>query len=225
MRLLLVEDDKMLGESVQIGLQQDGYAVDWVRDAEVASTAALTHNYAAILLDLGLPRGDGLQVLRGLRARGDGTAVLIITARDGVDQRIAGLDAGADDYILKPFDLDELSARVRAVVRRAHGRAQPELVVGAVRLDTAARRCTLHGRPVELTGREYMLVLFLMERAGRIVSRSDLEEALFAWSREVESNVVEVYISQLRRKLGRDFIVTRRGLGYCVERAAQQGSA
>lgn len=218
MRLLLVEDDKMLGESVQIGLEQDGYAVDWVRDGEAARQAALSHSYAAVLLDLGLPGRDGLDVLRCLRARGNTTAVLIITARDRIGERIAGLDAGADDYILKPFDLDELSARVRAVARRLHGRADGVLSAGGVRLDTGARRVTVNGLVVELTAREYALVAFMMERAGRIVTRGDLEEALFQWNREVASNAVEVYISQVRRKLGRDFIRTRRGLGYCVER-------
>jgi two-component system, OmpR family, response regulator QseB len=218
MRLLLVEDDKMLGESVQIGLQLDGYAVDWVRDGESARQAALTHDYAALLLDLGLPGRDGLDVLRGLRARGNTTPVLIVTARDNVGQRIAGLDAGADDYILKPFDLDELSARVRAVTRRRHGHADVKLVVGDVVIDTAARRASLAGLAVELTAREYTIAAYLMARAGRVVTRSELEEALYEWNREVSSNAVEVFISQLRRKLGRQFISTRRGLGYCVER-------
>jgi two-component system, OmpR family, response regulator QseB len=218
MRLLLVEDDKMLGESVQIGLQLDGYAVDWVRDGESARQAALTHDYAALLLDLGLPGRDGLDVLRSLRARGNTTPVLIVTARDNVGQRIAGLDAGADDYILKPFDLDELSARVRAVTRRRHGHADVKLVVGDVVIDTAARRASLAGLAVELTAREYTIAAYLMARAGRVVTRSELEEALYEWNREVSSNAVEVFISQLRRKLGRQFISTRRGLGYCVER-------
>jgi two-component system, OmpR family, response regulator QseB len=218
MRLLLVEDDKMLGESVQIGLQLDGYAVDWVRDGESARQAALTHDYAALLLDLGLPGRDGLDVLRSLRARGNTTPVLIVTARDNVGQRIAGLDAGADDYILKPFDLDELSARVRAVTRRRHGHADVKLVVGDVVIDTGARRASLAGLAVELTAREYTIAAYLMARAGRVVTRSELEEALYEWNREVSSNAVEVFISQLRRKLGRQFISTRRGLGYCVER-------
>jgi two-component system, OmpR family, response regulator QseB len=218
MRLLLVEDDKMLGESVQIGLQLDGYAVDWVRDGESARQAALTHDYAALLLDLGLPGRDGMDVLRSLRAKGNTTAVLIVTARDNVGQRIAGLDAGADDYILKPFDLDELSARVRAVTRRRHGHADVKLVVGDVVIDTAARRASLAGLAVELTAREYTIAAYLMARAGRVVTRNELEEALYEWNREISSNAVEVFISQLRRKLGRHFISTRRGLGYCVER-------
>jgi two-component system, OmpR family, response regulator QseB len=221
MRLLLVEDDRMLGESVQIGLRQDGYAVDWVRDAEQGLHAAQTHPYEAILLDLGLPRGDGLTLLRKLRQSGRTTPVLILTARDGIAQRVAGLDAGADDYLLKPFDLDELSARIRAVVRRSQGLALgTSLVSGAVELNVAAKRCLLEGQNVELTGREFMLLRVLMERAGRVVSRDDLENALYDWGREVESNAIEVYVSQLRRKLGKDFIRTRRGLGYCVESVA-----
>jgi two-component system, OmpR family, response regulator QseB len=218
MRLLLVEDDRMLGELVQIGLRQDDYAVDWVRDAGQALSAALNHPYEAILLDLGLPRGDGLALLRLLRERKLATPVLIVTARDGIAQRVAGLNAGADDYLLKPFDLDELSARIRAVVRRSQ-RVAPgtSLLAGAVQLDVAAKRCLLDGQSVELTAREFMLLRVLIERAGRIVSRDDLESALFDWGSEVESNVIEVYVSQLRRKLGRDFIRTRRGLGYCVE--------
>jgi len=220
-RLLLVEDDRMLGESVMIGLRQDGYAVDWVRDAEQGLAAAHTHAYEAILLDLGLPRGDGLMMLRQLRKGGQTTPVLIITARDGIAQRVTGLDAGADDYLLKPFDLDELSARIRAVVRRSQGLTPGTcLVVGAVQLDVAAKRCLLEGQGVELTAREFMLLRVLMERAGRVVSRGDLESALFDWGSEVDSNVIEVYVSQLRRKLGKDFIRTRRGQGYCVESAA-----
>jgi two-component system, OmpR family, response regulator QseB len=217
MRLLLVEDDAMLGKALAAGLRQQGHAVDWVRDGSEGLAAALAHDYGAVLLDLGLPRADGLDVLRRLRGRGRRTPVIVVTARDAVEQRIAGLDAGADDYIVKPFDLDELAARLRSVTRRAWGSASGELVAGDVRLDTAARRCTLAGVTVELTAREYMMLEVLMTRAGRIVTRSELEEAVFDWSREVESNVVEVYISQLRRKLGRDFIVTRRGLGYAVE--------
>jgi two-component system, OmpR family, response regulator QseB len=203
---------------VQIGLRQDGYAVDWVRDAEQGLPAVLTHPYEGILLDLGLPRSDGLTLLRQLRQRGLSTPVLILTARDGIAQRVAGLNAGADDYLLKPFDLDELSARIRAVVRRSQKVAPgTRLVAGAVQLDVAAKRCLLEGQGVELTAREFMLLRVLMERAGRVVSRDDLESALFDWGSEVESNVIEVYVSQLRRKLGKDFIRTRRGLGYCVE--------
>jgi DNA-binding response OmpR family regulator len=217
--VLLVEDDQMLGRAVQTGLRQEGHAVDWVRDGSSALAALRAHDYGAVVLDLGLPRLDGLQVLRELRSHNDPTPVVIVTARDAVEQRIAGLDAGADDYMVKPFDLDELCARLRSVARRATGRAVAVLAVGGVRLDTSSRRCTLQGEPVELTAREYTLVEYLMERAGRIVPKSELEGAVFEWDREVGSNVVEVYISQVRRKLGRRFIVTRRGLGYSVEGA------
>jgi two-component system, OmpR family, response regulator QseB len=217
MRLLLVEDDAMLAKAMVGGLRLRGHAVDWVDDADKAVSAALAHDYGAVLLDLGLPSADGLDVLRSLRKRGWRAPVIVITARDAVEQRIAGLDAGADDYLLKPFDLDELAARLRSVSRRALGHAAAELVSGAVRLDTSARRCTRAGELVELTAREYLMLETLMTRAGRIVTRSELEDNAFDWSREVDSNVVEVYVSQLRRKLGRGFIVTRRGLGYAVE--------
>jgi DNA-binding response OmpR family regulator len=219
MRLLLVEDDQMMGESLQLGLQLEGYAVDWVRNAAAARTAALTNDYGAIILDLGLPDDHGLRVLREWRARGMNTPLIVVTASDGLDQRIAGLDAGADDYVLKPFDLDELTARIRALRRRHHGRAGPLIRLGDIEIDPTARRVWRCARPVELTAREFAVALFLAERAGRVVSRGELEDALYAWSREIGSNVVEVYISQLRRKLGPGFIVTRRGLGYCVEHA------
>jgi DNA-binding response OmpR family regulator len=222
MRVLLVEDDKMLGEAMQSGLLQKGHAVDWVRDGDAAWASARSHDYAAVLLDLGLPKRDGMQVLRGLRAHAatQTTPVLIVTARDALTERVAGLNAGADDYILKPFDLDELDARLRAVVRRAHGRASAQLSASGVVLDVAAKRVSLQGQEVSLTALEYAVVVHLMERAGRVVSRDELETALYAWNREVGSNTVEVYVSQIRRKLGRDFIVTRRGFGYCVEAEA-----
>jgi two-component system, OmpR family, response regulator QseB len=220
-RVLLVEDDVMLGKAVQSGLRLEGYGVDWVRDGSSALAALAAHEYGAVLLDLGLPRHDGMEVLARMRARGHATPVLIVTARDAVEDRIAGLDAGADDYVLKPFDLYELSARLRSVVRRANGRAHRSLTVGAVTLDTVAQRCTLGAQAVELTAREYRLVEYLMERAGRIVAKAELEQALFEWEREVESNVIEVFVSQVRRKLGREFIVTRRGLGYAVDAALQ----
>jgi DNA-binding response OmpR family regulator len=215
--VLLVEDDAMLGRAVQRGLHLEGYGVDWVRDGSAALAALATHDYGAVLLDLGLPSHDGLDVLTQFRKRGNTTPVLIVTARDAVESRIEGLNAGADDYLLKPFDLDELLARLRSIVRRANGRADRNLVVGAVTLDTVARRCVVDSHPVELTAREYSLVEYLMDRVDRIVTKAELEQALFDWTREVESNAIEVFVSQVRRKLGRDFIVTRRGLGYSVE--------
>jgi two-component system response regulator QseB len=217
MRILLVEDDQMLGQSMQVGLSQEGFAVDWVRDGEAALLAARTHLYAALLLDLGLPRRDGLSVLKSLRASGSTIPVLVVSARDHLTDRVDGLNAGADDFILKPFDLAELVARMHAVTRRVHGRTTSLLRAQGVTLDTAARRVSLDGAAVDVTAREFAIIQFLMERVGRIVTRSELESALFQWSAEVESNVVEVYVSQIRRKLGRDFIVTKRGLGYCID--------
>jgi two-component system, OmpR family, response regulator QseB len=221
-RVLLVEDDVMLGKAMQSGLRLEGHGVDWVSDGSSALAALATHEYSAVLLDLGLPRQSGMAVLKQMRANRNTTPVLIVTARDAIEDRISGLDAGADDYVLKPFDLDELSARLRSVVRRTNGRSDRQLVVGAVTLDTVAKRCTLGTEPIELTSREYMLVEYLMERAGRIVPKAELEQALFDWNRESDSNVVEVFISQVRRKLGRDFITTRRGLGYSVETVGEQ---
>jgi DNA-binding response OmpR family regulator len=216
MRLLLVEDDAMLGRAVHTALTQQNHAVDWVRDGEQALQAALTHDYQAVLLDLGLPQRDGLSVLRALRAQRSDTPVLIVTARDRIEQRIEGLKAGADDYILKPFDLDELDARLHAVTRRAQGRSSNCLHVGPVEVDTDARCVKLHGASVELTAKEYATLVILMQRCGRIVSRSEVEDAVYAWGAEVGSNTVEVYIHNLRRKLGRHFIRTQRGLGYSV---------
>jgi two-component system, OmpR family, response regulator QseB len=221
-RVLLVEDDVMLGKAMQSGLRLEGHGVDWVSDGSSALAALATHEYSAVLLDLGLPRQSGMAVLKQMRANRNTTPVLIVTARDAIEDRISGLDAGADDYVLKPFDLDELSARLRSVVRRTNGRSDRRLVVGAVTLDTVAKRCTLGTERVELTSREYTLVEYLMERAGRIVPKAELEQALFDWDRESDSNVVEVFISQVRRKLGRDFITTRRGLGYSVETVGEQ---
>jgi two-component system response regulator QseB len=213
-RLLLVEDDAMIGESVVAGLVADGYAVDWVRDGRAAELSIDTNPYSLVLLDLGLPRQDGLSVLKGLRARKLDVPVLIITARDTVRDRIAGLDAGADDYLVKPFDLDELSARVRALLRRASGRAEPLIERGSLTLNPATHEVRLRGRPIEVSAREYALLEALAERAGGIVSRAQLEEKLYGWNDSVGSNAVEVHIHNLRRKLGEDAIRNVRGLGY-----------
>lgn len=208
----------MLGDVLQITLQQDGHAVDWVQNGFSAGTALRAQTYDMVLLDLGLPRMDGISVLKELRDSGNRTPVIVITARDALSQRVAGLDAGADDYVLKPFDLEELFARIRAVARRmlSAGRASNEVTVGTVRLNMADKRCTLAGRPVDLTGREFALLEVLMQRPGVLWSRRDIEDRLFDWGHSVESNAVEVYVSQLRRKLGRHFIRTYRGLGYSV---------
>jgi two-component system response regulator QseB len=216
MRLLLVEDDPMIGASVQKGLRQDGFSVDWVRDGRTAESAVHANPYDLMLLDLGLPGKGGNEVLRSLRTAGNAIPVLIITARDAVSDRIAGLDAGADDYIVKPFDLDELAARIRAVHRRHAGRADTRIDVGAVTFDTASRRVTLSGKEIALSARELALLDALLARPGAILSRAQLEERIYGWGEEVESNAVEVYVHALRKKLGTDFIRTVRGVGYTV---------
>jgi len=216
MRLLLVEDDRMIGDSLRGALRLEGFAVDWVRDAPAALGTLGSERFDLVLLDLGLPGGDGLDVLRALRARHDATPVIVLTARDGPGDRVAGLDAGADDYLVKPFDLDELNARIRAVLRRHSGRAQPALRVGAVTLDPATRQVTSDGVPVMLSAREFAVLEALMLRPGALRSRAQLEDRLYGWGEEIESNAVSVYIHQLRRKLGADFIRNVRGVGYYV---------
>ena len=216
MRLLLVEDDNMIGEAVRAGLRQEGFTVDWVREAEQGDVALRTEPYALLLLDLGLPRKSGLAWLRELRRRGEATPVLVITARDAVADRIAGLDGGADDYLVKPFDLDELSARVRALLRRQAGRAEPMLRHGELTLDPASHEATYKGEPITLSAREFALLAALLERPGAILSRAQLEQRLYGWGEEVESNAVEVHIHNLRKKLGAGFIRNVRGLGYSV---------
>lgn len=216
MRLLLVEDDTMIGEAVRTGLRQDGFTVDWVRDAEAGDAALKAETFALLLLDLGLPRKSGLDWLRELRRQGNRLPVLILTARDAVADRVAGLDSGADDYLVKPFDLDELSARVRALLRRDAGRAEPLQRHGELTLDPATRQVTFQGKPVSLSGRELTLLQALLERPGAILSRAQLEQRLYGWGEEVESNAVEVHIHHLRKKLGADFIRNVRGLGYTL---------
>ncbi|GAA4337232.1 response regulator [Pigmentiphaga soli] len=216
MRILLVEDDAMIGESVLDVLRADGYAVDWVKNRRSADTALRTETYDLVLLDLGLPDGDGLDLLRGLRARKSRTPVLIATARDAVDARIRGLDAGADDYVVKPYDVDELLARMRALIRRSAGRAEPVYEHGGVAIDPAARSVTVDGRPVTLTAREWAILEPLLARPGMILSRAQLEEKLYSWKDEISSNAVEVHIHGLRKKLGADLIQNVRGVGYVV---------
>jgi two-component system OmpR family response regulator/two-component system response regulator QseB len=224
MRLLLVEDDRMIGAGLRDALRLEGYAVDWVRDAAAADATLASERFDLVLLDLGLPPGpagaparDGLDVLRGLRSREDGTPVIVLTARDAKGDRVAGLDAGADDYLVKPFELDELNARIRAVLRRHSGRAQPLLRHGGVTLDPATRQVTRDGQPVLLSAREFAVLEALMQRPGALLSRAQLEDRLYGWGEEIESNAVSVYIHQLRRKLGADFIRNVRGVGYFVK--------
>jgi DNA-binding response OmpR family regulator len=215
MRLLLVEDDPMIGESLREALRRQGFAADWLRDGQAAD-AVLTsaERFDAVLLDLGLPRKGGIEVLRALRARGDTTPVIVLTARDALADKVAGLDAGADDYLVKPFELDELLARLRAVTRRTGGRPDTALTVADLRLDPATREVTRGGRPILLSAREFSLLEALLERPGAIVSRAQLEDRLYGWGEELESNAISVYMHQLRKKLGADLLHTVRGLGY-----------
>ena len=217
MRLLLVEDDTMIGEVVLDLLRAEHYAVDWVKDGEMADTALRqSQSYDLVMLDLGLPRKDGLEVLRAMRARKDRTPVLIATARDAVEQRIAGLDAGADDYVLKPYDLDELLARLRALVRRASGRAEPVFEHNNITINPATREVQAEGVAVTLSAREWAVLEALIARPGAVLSRAQLEEKLYSWRDEVSSNAVEVYIHGLRKKLGSELIQNVRGVGYMV---------
>ena len=219
MRILLVEDDRMLGDGVKAGLAGAGFAVDWVRDGEAALAALAAESFTAIVLDLGLPRRDGLSVLSALRGAGNPVPVLVLTARDQVVDKVRCLDLGADDYVVKPFDLDELAARLRALVRRSQGRADASLRHGDLVLDPAARSATLKGVPVALTGREFDLLRMLLDAAGRVLTRRMLDEQLYAWGEAVGSNALEVHIHHLRRKLGSELIRTVRGVGYMVDEA------
>ena len=216
MRILLAEDDELLGVGLRAGLQQQGFEVDWVRDGQAALRELLALDYEAAVLDLGLPRLDGMEVLAALREQGRSLPVLVLTARDAVQSRIAGLDTGADDYVVKPVDLHELAARLRALVRRAHGLQQTVLQVGQVELDPVGHVVTLAGQPVDLAQREYALLHALMRNPGRILSREQLEAQIYSWGSEVASNAVEVHVSHLRRKLGANLIDTVRGLGYRI---------
>lgn len=216
MRLLLIEDDEMLGAAVRTGLEQEGYAVDWVRDGTAALAALRSEPFELAVLDLGLPGLSGLEVLKRARAAGVTTPVLILTAWDAVADRVAGLDAGADDYLGKPFDLEELAARLRALRRRAHGRSDNAIRHGPLVLDPVERTVTLDGTPVELSAKEFTVLHLLLENAGKVLSRERLEEGVYGWGSEVESNAIEVHIHHLRRKLGRDWIVTVRGVGYLL---------
>ena len=216
MRVLVVEDDPLLGEAICIGMRQRGFAADWVRDGIAADTALKTETFAAVILDLGLPRLSGMQLLRQRRDAHDGTPVLILTARDAIQERVQGLDAGADDYVVKPVDLDELAARLRALVRRSGGDAQPLLQVGALRIDPAARHVDWHDAPVELSPREFDLLLEFARSPNRFLSKEQLTERLYGWNDEVESNALEVHIHHLRRKLAPSLIVTQRGVGYML---------
>lgn len=226
MRVLVVEDDALLGDAIQAGLKQSGYAVDWMKDGISAEQALLTEPYSAVILDLGLPRLSGLDVLRRLRCRNSQkdvqtnkqTPVLVLTALDAVDDRIKGLDAGADDYMIKPFDMGELVARLRALIRRASGKAEPLLEISGVKLDPSTHRVQYLDKPVELSAKEFEVLHLFMLNAGKVLSRAKLEEQLYAWGDEVGSNAVEVHIHHLRRKFSPEVIETIRGVGYLMPR-------
>ncbi len=219
MRVLLVEDDELLGRALKTGLEQAGYTPEWVRDGEMALDVLCTNVFSAVALDLNLPRMSGLDVLKALRQTPGPSAalpVVIMTARDGVDQRIEGLDLGADDYLVKPFKLIELLARLRAVVRRAQGHTQSVITHQDVEMDMASRTVKKAGKWVKLTAREYQILALLMARTGRIMSKADIEEQVYSWDGDVESNTVEAAIYTIRKKLGRDLITNVRGVGYII---------
>jgi DNA-binding response OmpR family regulator len=214
MRVLVVEDDYALGEGLFQAMRQDGYAVDWLTDGLRALQSLKAEHFDLVILDLGLPKRDGLNVLRDIRRAGEGVPVIILTARDAVADRVQGLDAGADDYLTKPFDLGELSARVRALIRRSQGLSSPEITAGDLRMDPAVRKVTLRGDVVELSPKEFSLLRAMMLRADRVIPRYALQESAYAWGQEIESNALEVHVHNLRKKLGKERIRTVRGVGY-----------
>lgn len=218
MRILLVEDDTLLGDGMQKSLGHLGFSVDWLRDGRQAVHALASETYAAVVLDLGLPQLDGLAVLRSAREDGLRAPVLILTARDAKPDKLKGFSLGADDYVVKPVDMEELAARLHALIRRSGGHAAPRLCIGQVEIDPAAHRVWREGQEVELSAREFAILELLMQNAGRVLTRAQIEESLYGWGDSVDSNTVEVFIHHLRKKLGADFIRTLRGIGYSVER-------
>jgi DNA-binding response OmpR family regulator len=218
MRILVVEDDALLGDAMQVGLRGLGFAVDWLRDGTAAEAALRSEAFSAVVLDLGLPRLVGLELLRTIRTRGDKTPVIVVTARDALDDRVRGLDGGADDYVVKPVAITELAARLRALVRRSQGAASGRLEVGELRIDPAARTVVFAGRSVELQPREFALLLELALQAGRVLTRSQMEAKLYEWDRALDSNAIEVHVHHLRRKLAPELIRTVRGVGYMMPR-------
>ena len=214
MRILLVEDDRMIGDSICKALRMAQFTVDWTRDGISAELALEHHNHSLLLLDLGLPRKSGIDILRKMRKRANAIPVIILTARDAVQDKVQGLNAGADDYVVKPFDLDELIARIHALLRRNAGRAETEIVYGDISMDIAGHRAKFRGNPLELSAKEFQILFALLERPGAIISRDRFEEMLYGWGEEIESNIVDVYIHRLRKKIGSNMIVTVRGVGF-----------
>ncbi len=219
MRILLVEDDPQLGDGIRTGLQQAGYAVDWLRDGLEALHSLEVENFEIVILDLGLPRMDGMELLEKVRNSGNDIPVLILTARDATSDKVKGLDKGADDYLVKPFDLDELCARVRALSRRHSGRASPLIKYRNIILDPMSRSLKKNGKYIAISTREFNILQILLENCGRVLSRDRIEESLFGWEDSLESNATEVHIHHLRKKLGKEFIVTIRGVGYMIPKA------
>lgn len=218
MRLLLVEDDELLGDAVKAGLTQFGYIVDWLKDGEIARTILKSELFELIILDLGLPKLSGLKLLQSIRQEGDTTPVIILTARDSIEDRVKGLDCGADDYITKPFDLNELSARIRALTRRSQGRADSEIHYKNIILDPASHSVTVDNVLINIPRREFSLLLKLLENSGQVVSREQLMQSIYSWDDDVDSNTLEVHIHNLRKKLNATFIRTIRGIGYMAEK-------
>jgi len=216
MRILLIEDDNLIGDATKVGLTDDGYSVDWIKNGNEADFALKSSEFDGVVLDLGLPGMDGIDVLKSMRKRKDKTPVIILTARDLINERVKGLDTGADDYLVKPFDLDELSARLRALIRRSSGRAEPNIDIGNVSLNPASFEVYHEGKLVDFSQREFALLRLLMESSGRVLSRSHLEEHLYGWNDGIESNALEVHIHNIRKKLGNTFIKTVRGVGYVI---------
>ena len=217
MRVLLVEDDALLGDGIRVGLGQDGYTVDWVTDGLAATHALEVEPFDLVVLDINLPQKSGLEVLRQMRTQGKETPVLLLTARDTVADRVKGLDAGADDYLTKPFDLDELSARMRALLRRSKGRTASTIEHGGIQLDPAAHTVMLDGTPVDLSPGEYTLLQVLLEERGKVLSRARLEQAMYGWTKDIDSNTIEVFVHHLRKKFGNGLIRTVRGVGYVID--------
>lgn len=222
MRVLLVEDDELLGDGTRKGLIQGGYTVDWVKDGTLADQALKTEKFDLVVLDLGLPKLPGITVLQNMRERGDVTPVLILTARESIEDRVKGLDTGADDYLTKPFDLHELLARLRALQRRLADRAAPILVHNDISLDPASHTISYRGEQVNLSRREFALLHVLLENAGRVLSREHLTQSLYGWGEEVDSNALEVHVHNLRKRFGQDFIRTVRGIGYTIEKSKDE---